>query len=158
MDQTSRRPAHQNLLKQTKIEPTKKKKKMNQQKVKVVHFSNPVRVTTTAADFRALVQELTGRDSQIADLLAGHPPATVGGVCDSYSPLDLLARGGLDQAAIFDFPPPDFKAESRYGDGDRFELYGEAFESVEDYDGVLMESVVFETPVIAGDGLYGWAL
>ncbi|WOL06782.1 sigma factor binding protein 1, chloroplastic-like [Canna indica] len=39
----------------------KKKKKP----VKVVYISNPMRVTTSATAFRALVQKLTGRDSDV---------------------------------------------------------------------------------------------
>ncbi|XP_074589946.1 sigma factor binding protein 1, chloroplastic-like [Curcuma longa] len=34
--------------------------------IKVVYISNPMRVTTTAASFRALVQQLTGADSTVA--------------------------------------------------------------------------------------------
>ncbi|PKA48144.1 Sigma factor binding protein 1, chloroplastic [Apostasia shenzhenica] len=42
--------------------------------MKVVYFSNPMRVTTTASAFRSLVQELTGRHSVIADELITPPP------------------------------------------------------------------------------------
>lgn len=34
-----------------------------QQPLKVVYISNPMRIETSAAEFRALVQELTGRDA-----------------------------------------------------------------------------------------------
>nr|GLL24526.1 uncharacterized protein LOC109158988 [Ipomoea trifida] len=39
------------------------KRKQQQQQLKVVYISNPVRVNTSAAKFRALVQELTGQDA-----------------------------------------------------------------------------------------------
>ncbi|KAK4753178.1 hypothetical protein SAY87_021976 [Trapa incisa] len=35
--------------------------------IKVVHISNPIRVKATASEFRALVQELTGQDSELPD-------------------------------------------------------------------------------------------
>ncbi|CAN1316158.1 Sigma factor binding protein 1, chloroplastic [Linum perenne] len=37
--------------------------------VKVVYISSPMKVKTTAAEFRALVQELTGKDSDTARLM-----------------------------------------------------------------------------------------
>ncbi|KAF8395708.1 hypothetical protein HHK36_019658 [Tetracentron sinense] len=37
---------------------------------KVVYISNPMKVTTSASKFRALVQELTGKDSNLADAAA----------------------------------------------------------------------------------------
>ncbi|XP_074563958.1 uncharacterized protein LOC141820531 [Curcuma longa] len=48
--------------------------------VKVVYISNPMRVTASAATFRALVQKLTGRDSDVdaiasAASVAEPPPA-----------------------------------------------------------------------------------
>ncbi|XP_020583073.1 sigma factor binding protein 1, chloroplastic-like [Phalaenopsis equestris] len=148
MDPTSRSANQSRLLKQTNFEPPTKKKTKSQHEVKVVHFSNPVRVTTTAADFRALVQKLTGRDSHIDDFFAGVPPETTAGrVCDSYGSLDLLSGGVSEKAGIFDLPPVDFKVESGYGDEDSFEMYGD-----------FTESVVIETPVMAGDLFCGWVL
>ncbi|CAL9097747.1 unnamed protein product [Musa textilis] len=47
--------------------------------IKVVYISNPMRVTTSAATFRALVQKLTGRDSVVADT----NPATASPVHES---------------------------------------------------------------------------
>ncbi|KAL2320661.1 hypothetical protein Fmac_029630 [Flemingia macrophylla] len=46
---------------------TKAKKKNNSgasQPVKVVYISNPMKINTSAAEFRALVQELTGQDAE----------------------------------------------------------------------------------------------
>uniref|UniRef100_A0A1D1YV33 Protein MKS1 n=1 Tax=Anthurium amnicola TaxID=1678845 RepID=A0A1D1YV33_9ARAE len=45
-----------------------KKHKTKKKPIKVVYISNPMRVKTTAAEFKGLVQELTGQDSDIADL------------------------------------------------------------------------------------------
>nr|GEU96193.1 VQ-like protein [Tanacetum cinerariifolium] len=41
-------------------------KKKDNNKLKVVHISSPMKVKTSASRFRALVQELTGRDSDIS--------------------------------------------------------------------------------------------
>lgn len=49
--------AHQRGLKQAKA-----KKKP----IKIVHISNPMKVTTTTSEFKGLVQELTGQDSDMA--------------------------------------------------------------------------------------------
>lgn len=53
---------------------TKKKKAAP---VKVVHIANPVWVTTSAAEFRGLVQRLTGRHSNVADMVFDHSSAFV---------------------------------------------------------------------------------
>ncbi|KAL6616251.1 hypothetical protein ACP70R_038521 [Stipagrostis hirtigluma subsp. patula] len=58
--------------------------------IKVVYISNPMRVKTSAAGFRALVQELTGRHADPS----------------KYSPEDLAGVGGAgagaDDAAVVD--------------------------------------------------------
>lgn len=49
---------------------TRKRKSWSQTKkqpLKVVYISNPMRVHTSASKFRALVQELTGRDAEFPD-------------------------------------------------------------------------------------------
>ncbi|ESW34088.1 hypothetical protein PHAVU_001G123400 [Phaseolus vulgaris] len=43
---------------------TKPKKKNIPHPVKVVYISNPMKIKTSASEFRALVQELTGQDAQ----------------------------------------------------------------------------------------------
>lgn len=44
-----------------------KKTSCKKKPVKVVYISNPMMVKTSAADFRALVQELTGQDAEFPD-------------------------------------------------------------------------------------------
>ncbi|KAG9145072.1 hypothetical protein Leryth_018366 [Lithospermum erythrorhizon] len=46
-----------------------KGKRKQQSSVKVVYISTPIKVQTSASQFRTLVQELTGRDSDIARLM-----------------------------------------------------------------------------------------
>ncbi|BFG20505.1 hypothetical protein CerSpe_067790 [Prunus speciosa] len=43
--------------------PPKQRKRSRSKGVKVVYISSPMKVKTSASKFRALVQELTGRDS-----------------------------------------------------------------------------------------------
>lgn len=64
-----------------------KKPKRKQQQLKVVYISNPVRVNTSAAKFRALVQELTGQD---ADDMPAQPMFPVAH--------DTAAGGGIGTA------------------------------------------------------------
>ncbi|KAH0466365.1 hypothetical protein IEQ34_006468 [Dendrobium chrysotoxum] len=59
---------HNRFPKKSNTKPSKKQKPL-----KVVYISNPIRVTTSADGFRGVVQELTGRDSDIADILARQP-------------------------------------------------------------------------------------
>ncbi|XP_074564193.1 uncharacterized protein LOC141820722 [Curcuma longa] len=89
------------------------------QPVKVVHISNPMRVTTSAAKFRGLVQRLTGRHSNVADMVFDHssvfldaepaelqqqsyvlssslPPAASSGVDNYYGGATATERQGLD--------------------------------------------------------------
>lgn len=49
--------------------------------VKVVYISSPMKLTASAEEFRAIVQELTGRDSNVAD----HDLDLDGAACYSYS-------------------------------------------------------------------------
>ncbi|XP_010548817.1 PREDICTED: uncharacterized protein LOC104820144 [Tarenaya hassleriana] len=44
-----------------------KRRKSKKEDIKVVYISSPIKVKTSASEFRALVQELTGKDSDIAD-------------------------------------------------------------------------------------------
>lgn len=46
----------------------KKQNKKNKKEVKVTYISSPMKVKTSASNFRALVQELTGQDSNVADM------------------------------------------------------------------------------------------
>ncbi|KAL4586309.1 hypothetical protein LXL04_010945 [Taraxacum kok-saghyz] len=57
------------------VKPTKKSctnKKKHTNKLKVVYISSPMKVTTSASRFRTLVQELTGRDSDISRYDVGY--------------------------------------------------------------------------------------
>ncbi|KAJ3669184.1 hypothetical protein LUZ60_011134 [Juncus effusus] len=51
-------------------EDTKTNKKKKKKAVKVVYIANPLKVKASATEFRALVQELTGRDSDPSKYIA----------------------------------------------------------------------------------------
>jgi hypothetical protein len=46
----------------------KRQSKKNKKEVKVTYISSPMKVKTSASNFRALVQELTGQDSNVAEM------------------------------------------------------------------------------------------
>ncbi|CAN4111377.1 unnamed protein product [Withania somnifera] len=65
----------------TKCKNNKKQRKRddlnsNKSNVKVVYISTPMKVKTSAARFRSLVQELTGRHSDIARIMETNEAAT----------------------------------------------------------------------------------
>ncbi|XP_052192139.1 uncharacterized protein LOC127801243 [Diospyros lotus] len=77
--------------------------KKKRQGVKVVYISSPVKVQTSASRFRALVQELTGRDSDAARLVEAS------GVCYSETVLDgrgFKAVSGSSQAVEANLESP----------------------------------------------------
>uniref|UniRef100_A0ACD5ZP82 Uncharacterized protein n=1 Tax=Avena sativa TaxID=4498 RepID=A0ACD5ZP82_AVESA len=84
--------------------------------IKVVYISNPMRVKTSAADFRALVQDLTGRHADPSKYSADEYYAAER-VQKELSPQGSAAAstpgaGGPGPAAV-----PEF-AEAAFGDGD----------------------------------------
>ncbi|XP_073224709.1 uncharacterized protein [Cicer arietinum] len=46
----------------------KRQSKKSKKEVKVTYISSPMKVKTSASNFRALVQELTGQDSNVAEM------------------------------------------------------------------------------------------
>ncbi|KAL0923220.1 hypothetical protein M5K25_007265 [Dendrobium thyrsiflorum] len=100
-------PIHSNLY--------PKKKQNKQQPLKVIYFSNPMRISTTATAFRAVVQELTGRDSDIADILAGQTPfnssSSLTTELGGADPFKLLAeRFGSMEEYFAGLLPPSLQA------------------------------------------------
>ncbi|KAD4982824.1 hypothetical protein R6Q59_002450 [Mikania micrantha] len=75
------------------VKPTKNyHAKKDTKKLKVVYISSPMKVKTSASRFRSLVQELTGRDSDISRYNAGYfdPAAaiTTTTTCTQHGSLD----------------------------------------------------------------------
>lgn len=64
-DREIRSDADQPKKKATKTAAAVKLAKTTKKPIKVVYISNPVKFTTSASEFRALVQDLTGRDSDL---------------------------------------------------------------------------------------------
>ena len=50
-----------------------KQSKVKKKTIKVTYISNPMRVRTSESEFRGVVQELTGKDSDVADSMAKYP-------------------------------------------------------------------------------------
>lgn len=88
--------------------------------IKVVYISNPMRVKTNAAGFRALVQELTGRDADPSKYNTDDG-FDDGGAAQELSPEGSAAGSTLDAGA----PGPAAAggrpelAAAAFGDGDR---------------------------------------
>lgn len=49
----------------------KRQSKKSKKEIKVTYISSPVKVKTSASNFRALVQELTGKYSNVAEMFVG---------------------------------------------------------------------------------------
>ncbi|KAK4794183.1 hypothetical protein SAY86_012177 [Trapa natans] len=77
--------------------------------IKVVHISNPIRVKATASEFRALVQELTGQDSELPDLarFSGQSPSPLPQEDDDPAPQSAGPVAGLGGGV----PPPSAEEE-----------------------------------------------
>ncbi|KAK4770587.1 hypothetical protein SAY87_031119 [Trapa incisa] len=78
--------------------------------VKVVYFSNPVKVKTSVSEFRATVQELTGRGSDLVRLMKTAEQSEIHGVADEAS-LRSISQG----VALKQCDAGDFSAGRKYG-------------------------------------------
>ncbi|KAG9454949.1 hypothetical protein H6P81_007853 [Aristolochia fimbriata] len=72
-----------------KKKPTSSSRRKKGSGIKVVYISNPMKVKASASEFRALVQELTGQDSDPAEMMAKLLAADSSS-SSSYSPPSLL--------------------------------------------------------------------
>uniref|UniRef100_A0ACD6ACJ3 Uncharacterized protein n=1 Tax=Avena sativa TaxID=4498 RepID=A0ACD6ACJ3_AVESA len=84
--------------------------------IKVVYISNPMRVKTSAADFRALVQDLTGRHADPSKYGA-YEDAAAARVQQELSPQGSAAASTPDAGGPGPAAVPEF-AEAAFGDGD----------------------------------------
>ncbi|CAK9133637.1 unnamed protein product [Ilex paraguariensis] len=77
---------------------SKNKDKRKRESVKVVYISSPMKVKTCASKFRATVQELTGRNSDVSRIMESHSHEAVSDQTASNSMIDHLSsiRGSLD--------------------------------------------------------------
>uniref|UniRef100_A0ACD5XVX2 Uncharacterized protein n=1 Tax=Avena sativa TaxID=4498 RepID=A0ACD5XVX2_AVESA len=87
--------------------------------IKVVYISNPMRVKTSAADFRALVQDLTGRHADPSKYSADEDDAAAR-VQQELSPEGSAAASTPDAGGPGPAAVPEFAAAA-FGDGDEEE-------------------------------------
>lgn len=108
--------AQQNTTKKKKKKSCNYNKQQQKKTVMVVYITNPIKVKTTASEFKALVQELTGKD---ADYTMESFAATGGRGCEAAAAeennvaeaANSAGHGGiggfyLDVASGSDYGPP----------------------------------------------------
>lgn len=118
-----------------------KQAKAKKKQIKVVYISNPVRVKVSASQFRALVQGLTGRDSDLAEVEK------------------ILAIDGVDElrrardreiAEAADYVPRPVRPVSAAGDHEGAESSASTGSELELFDGVftpeMMENFIGLSP------------
>lgn len=136
--------------------PTKKAKqpKKNNNPIKVVYISNPMKVRTSASQFRALVQELTGQDSELPDptkfsnkdeYVGGHQHQTAP---DPMTNDDSKIDGGDDdddhsQQEEVPTVDPSTSQEQPESSSSQFEPYDDVFTNL---SGLLPNTVFYDSP------------
>lgn len=102
--------------------------------IKVVYISSPMKLTASAEEFRAVVQELTGRDSNVADHdLAGAyypiapppPSSSSSSSVSSYSSFGRVSPTGAGGARA-DLSPATMATAASVGTGRAADEYGAA--------------------------------
>ncbi|XP_008788483.2 sigma factor binding protein 2, chloroplastic-like [Phoenix dactylifera] len=104
---------------------TKPAAKAKKKPIKVVYISNPMKVKASAAEFRDLVQELTGRDSNVA-YLSRLPDAEDTGDPPPAPESSSGAAAGPSPAANRSSNPCDNALRSA-ANSDLFEMFDETF-------------------------------
>ncbi|KAI9115227.1 hypothetical protein K1719_013546 [Acacia pycnantha] len=79
--------------KQKRNDDVLKKKKKKEKNIKVTYISSPMKVKTSASNFRALVQQLTGQDSNVEEKFLQQESA-VHDHDDEIENIDLAAMAG----------------------------------------------------------------
>uniref|UniRef100_A0A5B7BIM3 VQ domain-containing protein n=1 Tax=Davidia involucrata TaxID=16924 RepID=A0A5B7BIM3_DAVIN len=122
--------------KATKQAKTKKKP------VKVVYISNPMKVETSASEFRALVQELTGQDADMPDPTKYSEINGVGG--DHHQIVPEKVKDD-DHALAVPTVDPNFELPKKSDLS--FEPYDDVFtpQMLESFSGLLPPSWLYES-------------
>lgn len=118
--------------------------------IKVVYISNPMRVKTSAADFRSLVQELTGRHADPSKYSADDDAARAQ---QELSPEGSAAASTPDAVALGPIAAPEL-ATAAFGDRD---ADGDEEEVDEIFRSQLLDSdySVFSPPTFLYDYQHG---
>ncbi|XP_010245501.1 PREDICTED: sigma factor binding protein 1, chloroplastic-like [Nelumbo nucifera] len=120
-----------------------KQAKSKNKPIKVVYISNPMKVKTSASQFRALVQELTGRDSDETDATRFSDFDSVDGV--QVVP-DQVAKVTYDDSP--EIPRVDTYQESpASSDSNLFEPFNDVFtpQMLESFAGFFPSSLTTES-------------
>uniref|UniRef100_A0ACD5VSY6 Uncharacterized protein n=1 Tax=Avena sativa TaxID=4498 RepID=A0ACD5VSY6_AVESA len=117
--------------------------------IKVVYISNPMRVKASAADFRSLVQELTGRHADPSKYSADEDDAAAQAQ-QELSPEGSAAASTPDAVAPGSAAAPEFAPAAAYG-------YGDEEEEDEIFGSQLLDNEysVFSPPTLLYDYPHG---
>lgn len=144
--------------------PTKKakqpKKNNNNNPIKVVYISNPMKVKTSASQFRALVQELTGQDSELPDPTKfSNKDEHVGGRQHQTAPdpmtnddnkMDGDDDDDDDHSQQEEVPTvdPSTSQEQPESSSSQFEPYDDVFtpQMIDNFSGLLPNTVFYDSP------------
>ncbi|KAF3442143.1 hypothetical protein FNV43_RR16059 [Rhamnella rubrinervis] len=135
--------------KSTKITKTKKK-----QPVKVVYISNPMKVKASAADFRSLVQQLTGQDAEFPDptkFPAAAIDVDVGGHQVVTESTKMIRDDDDDEAVVDEVASMETSScheqPDSSGSTSLFEPFDDAFmpQMIENLSGVFPAALLYES-------------
>lgn len=121
---------------------TKKANKSKKNKpIKVVYISNPMKVKTSASQFRALVQELTGQDAELPD-----PTKFQGSDGGDQTVLSDPMMGDHEHSQVVPVVDPGLEQPQR-NLGYEFEPLDDVFtpQMIESLSGLLPTSVFYES-------------
>ncbi|XP_059428007.1 sigma factor binding protein 1, chloroplastic-like [Corylus avellana] len=131
--------------------PTKKTKSKKNNPIKVVYISNPMKVKTSASQFRALVQELTGQDAELPDPAkfqcpdgvdaGGRHHQQVSDDHDHHHPM-MMNHHSLEEVVPL--------VDPSHGQPGQFEPLDDVFtpQMIESLSGLLPTSVFYESPPV----------
>lgn len=128
-----------------------KQPKSKKNPVKVVYISNPMKVKTSAAEFRALVQELTGQDADMPDPTRFSDTESVGGRVHQEEVSTQLKS--LEDDDVLKVPPVHTRSEMpKKADCDLYETYDHEDDEVvftprilESFPGLVASNLWYES-------------
>ena len=140
-------------------QPKKNNNNNNNNPIKVVYISNPMKVKTSASQFRALVQELTGQDSELPDPTKySNKDEHVGGRQHQTAPDPMINDDNKDDGDDDDDDhsqqeevptvDPSTSQEQPESSSSQLEPYDDVFtpQMIDSFSGLLPNTVFYDSP------------